>query len=52
LKRQCIDEDDFIWLKQEIDDIRERLVQIADHQAGVDAKLEEIMRQVQRFNEI
>ena len=43
-KRHLFDKDDKDWLKCEIDDVRDRMIQISDHiREDVDSKLDEIL---------
>lgn len=47
LKRKClstfIDEDDMVWLKDELGDIRKGITEITEHLEGVDKKLGEFI---------
>ena len=52
-RRRFFDEDDMDCLQRQIDDIKERMGQIADHlRADVDPKLEEILYEVRQLNDI
>ena len=43
-KRRLFDKDDKDWLKREIDDVRDHMIQISDHlREDVDSKLDEIL---------
>jgi hypothetical protein len=52
-KCRLFDEDDKDWLKCEIDDVRDRMMQIADHlKEDVDSKLDEILHEVRLLSQI
>jgi hypothetical protein len=52
-KRRLFDKDDKDWLEYEIDDVRDRMMQIVDHlREDVDSKLDEILREVRLLSQI
>jgi hypothetical protein len=52
-KRRVFDKDNKDWLECEIDDVKDRMMQIEDHlREDVDSKLDEILREVRLLSQI